>query len=113
MCRDGPIRSRPCAAWATGWRPRMFRRLRLGLSLLYLGAALALIALVGAGTYGLVDSYFQTTTDLALQHRMAHEFLRLDAPVGPELEAADRNWYASRARLLPQAATPHSESDQE
>lgn len=79
----------------------MFNRLRLGLSLLYLGAALALIALVGAGTYRLIDAYFQSTTDLALQHRMAHEFLRLGAPVSPELEAADRNWYATRAALIP------------
>src|SRR5689334_13004103 len=105
MCRAVLTRSRPCAAWATGWRRPMFRGLRLRLSLLYLLAALALIALVGAGTYRLLDSYFENTTDLALQHRMAHEFIRLGAPVSPELEAADRSWNDYRTRLFPQAAT--------
>jgi signal transduction histidine kinase len=91
----------------------MFRGLRLRLSVLYLLVALAFIVLVGLGTYRLVDSYFQTTIDLALQHRMAHEFLREGAPVTPELEAADRSWYENRRRLFPRIATPEPESPQE
>ncbi len=91
----------------------MFSGLRLRLSLLYLLAAGALIVLVGAGTYRLVDSYFQTTTDLALQHRMAHEFVRLGAPVSPELAAADRSWYANRGQLFPGIATPAPSVTQE
>jgi signal transduction histidine kinase len=84
----------------------MFSGLRLRLSLLYLLAAGALIVLVGLGTYRLVDSYFQNTTDLALQHRLAHEFLRLGVPVPAELEAADRSWYTNRGLLFPGLTTP-------
>ena len=61
----------------------MFSALRLRLTLLYLLAALALIVLVGGGAYWLVGSYFRTTNDLALQHRMAHEFVRLGARPPP------------------------------
>lgn len=84
----------------------MFSGLRLRLSLLYLLTSGALIVLVGAGTYQLVDAYFQTTTDLALQHRMAHEFVRRGAPVPPELAAADRSWYANWGQLFPGSAPP-------
>ncbi len=66
----------------------MFRGLHLRLTALYLLAALALVALVGAGAYGLLRYYFQTTTDLALKHKMASEFRLLGAPLPPELAAA-------------------------
>jgi signal transduction histidine kinase len=79
----------------------MFSGLRLRLTLLYLLAALALIVLIGGGAYWLVGSYFRTTTDLALQHRMAHEFLRLGARPPPALAAADLAWYTSHGQLLP------------
>jgi len=79
----------------------MFNGLRLRLTLLYLLAALALIVLIGGGAYWLVGSYFRTTTDLALQHRMAHEFMRLGAQPPPELAAADLAWYTNRGQLLP------------
>jgi len=79
----------------------MFSGLRLRLTVLYMLAALALIVLIGGGAYWLVGSYFRTTTDLALQHRMAHEFMRLGARTPPELIAADRAWYSNRGQLLP------------
>lgn len=79
----------------------MFRGLRLRLTLLYLMAAMALVALVGGSAYRLLSYYFETTTDLALQHRMAEEFRRLDAPLPPELAAGDRAWYASLEHGLP------------
>jgi signal transduction histidine kinase len=82
----------------------VFSGLRLRLTLLYLTAALGLILLVGGGTYLVLDSYFQRTTDLALRYRMAQEFVRRAAPVPPELAAADRDWYANRARQF--SATP-------
>jgi signal transduction histidine kinase len=85
----------------------MFSGLRLRLTLLYLLAALALIMLLGVGTYWLLSSYFRNTTDLALQHKMAHEFLRLGARPPSELAAADLAWYTNRGRLLPDPpATP-------
>jgi signal transduction histidine kinase len=79
----------------------MFRGLRLRLTLLYALAALSLIALLGVGSYTLLAAYFQTTTDLALQHKMAHEFRLRGLPVPPELAAADQAWYTNRTRLLP------------
>ncbi len=79
----------------------MFSGLRLRLTLLYLLAALALIVLIGGGAYWLVGSYFRTTTDLALQHRMSHEFVRLGVRPPPELAAADLAWYTNRGQLLP------------
>jgi signal transduction histidine kinase len=85
----------------------MFSGLRLRLTLLYLLAALALIVLLAAGTYWLLGTYFRRTTDLALQHKMAHEFMRLGARPPPELAAADLAWYTNRGRLLPELpATP-------
>jgi len=73
--------------------------LRLRLTLLYTLAALALVALVGGGAYAVVASYFRTITDLALQHKMAHEFHALAAPIPPELVPADRDWSIVRGDL--------------
>src|SRR4029079_2903129 len=73
-CAAAPTRSRRCAASAIAWRHTMFSRLRLRLTLLYLLSALTLVALVGGVAYQLVGSYFQTTTDLALKHKMVGEF---------------------------------------
>jgi signal transduction histidine kinase len=93
----------------------MFSSLRLRLTLLYLLAALALSVLIGGGSYWLVGSYFRTTNDLALQHRMAHEFVRFGARPPPELAAADLAWYTNRGQLLPSqpstAVSPASTSD--
>ena len=80
------------------------RRLRLSLTLLYLMAALALIALVGVGTHLQVERYFQSSTDLALRYKMATQLSALGAPLTPELVEADRQWLASRG-LVP-SVTP-------
>lgn len=84
----------------------MLRGLRLRLTLLYLLAALALIALVGVGTYYLVDRYFQTTTDQALQHKMVGELRQLGAPIPDYLAEADRTWTTARTSVFPPAPTP-------
>jgi signal transduction histidine kinase len=70
----------------------VFNGLRLRLTLIYSAAALALVALVGGGVYLLLDRYFRQTTDLALQHKMVHEFYLLAAPLPAELAVADRDW---------------------
>ncbi|MFQ3663971.1 MAG: ATP-binding protein [Chloroflexaceae bacterium] len=70
----------------------MFRGLRLQLTLLYTLAALILVALVGGGAYLVVARYFQQVTDLALRHKMAHEFNALNAPLPADLVSADRDW---------------------
>jgi signal transduction histidine kinase len=79
------------------------RRLRLSLTLLYLLAALALIALVGVGTYVLVDRYFQTSTDLTLRYKMGTQLAALGVPLAPELVEADRQWRSSRG-LVPSSS---------
>jgi signal transduction histidine kinase len=75
--------------------------LRLRLTALYLLAALALMALIGAGSYWLLGRYFDTTTDLALQHKMVETFRGVGATPPPALLAADAAWYADRPGVLP------------
>ena len=81
----------------------MFRGLRVRLTLLYLLAALALIVLVGGGAYGLLNYYFQTTTDRALQIKMAQGFRSLGAPLPAELTLVDSGRSAGLDRALPTA----------
>ncbi|WP_028459499.1 ATP-binding protein [Chloroflexus sp. Y-396-1] len=70
----------------------MFKLLRWQFTLFYALAAVAIIALVASGTYVIVARYFERTTDLALYHKMAHEFHSLNAPLPPELAEADIDW---------------------
>lgn len=84
----------------------MLHRLRLHLTALYLCATLTLVALVSGGAYTVLAYYFRSTIDLALQHRMAHEFQQLQAVVPPDLVAADLAWYANRQRILPRWPGP-------
>ncbi|WP_167857553.1 sensor histidine kinase [Candidatus Chloroploca mongolica] len=77
----------------------MFKGLRLRLTLLYMLTALLLVGLVGGGAYLVVARYFQGITDLALQHKMAHEFHALAAPLPPDLVPADRDWSIVRGEL--------------
>ncbi|MFN3372564.1 MAG: ATP-binding protein [Chloroflexus sp.] len=70
----------------------MLKPLRWQFTLLYALTAVAIIALVGSGAYVLVARYFERITDLALQHKMVHEFHSLNAPLPPELAYADTDW---------------------
>ncbi len=79
----------------------MFKGLRLQMTMLYTLAALALIVLVGGGGYLIVERYFQDVTDLALQHKMTHEFHILAAPIPIELLPADRDWSILRDNAAP------------
>jgi signal transduction histidine kinase len=72
----------------------MLRTLRLRLSLLYLLAALGLVALLGAGTYGLLTLYFRRSTDLALQYKMAVEFRTRGLALPSALSTAEQAWLA-------------------
>ncbi len=99
--------------------PAMLKRLRLQLTLLYILAALTCIVLLNLGSYHLLTGYFQQTTDLAMQHKMAHEFRLLGAPLPEELLAADSDWLSNRSLLLPAAprspvpasSPPHGDRD--
>ncbi|MCS7289651.1 MAG: HAMP domain-containing histidine kinase [Roseiflexus sp.] len=79
----------------------MFSGLRLRLSLLYALAALVLVVLIGGGAYLVVARYFSNVTDLALRHKMAHEFHALGAPLPPDLANADRDWSTLRREIAP------------
>jgi signal transduction histidine kinase len=93
----------------------MFRGLRLRLTLLYALAALALVTLVGGGAYLVVARYFRDVTDLALQHKMTHEFHALAAPIPAELAPADRDWSIVRGEvgLIPQPGAARNLSEDE
>jgi signal transduction histidine kinase len=88
----------------------MFSGLRLRLTLLYLLAALTLIAAVSGGAYWLLSSYFQSSTDLALEYRMSQQFRQLGASLPPALMAAERAWTASRPPSLA-ASLPRRNGD--
>lgn len=91
----------------------MFNGLRIRLTMLYLLVTLTFIGLLSVGIYQLLAQYFQQTTDLGLQHKMAHEFRLLGASVPAELAAADRDWFANRAILLPPDGQPLNAQDAE
>src|SRR6476469_7815053 len=87
----------------------MFRRVRLGLTALYIFAALALMVLFGAGAYYVLDDYFRSTTDLALRHTMAEQWHVLGLPLPPDLAQADREWsagYGAHGNLLDTPTVP-------
>jgi len=73
--------------------------LRLRLTLLYTLATLMVVGLIDVGAYLIVARYFANVTDLALKHKMAHEFHALAAPLPTELIPADRDWSIVRSAL--------------
>ncbi|HEU5015076.1 MAG TPA: hypothetical protein VFT66_21315, partial [Roseiflexaceae bacterium] len=79
----------------------MFSGLRIRLTLLYLAVALALIALFGGGTYLLLTRYFERTTDLALQYRLAQELRLRGIALPDELASAELAWYDARPLQRP------------
>ncbi len=70
----------------------MLKGLRFRLSLLYLAASLGLVALLGAGTYGLLALYFQRSTDQALLYKMSTEFRLRGLTLPPDLVSAELAW---------------------
>src|SRR5258706_16443309 len=81
--------------WGTALRPHLFSGLRLSLTLLYLGAGIALVVLVGGSSYGLLRYYFDSTTDLALHYELARELRLANAVVPPDVAAAEASWSRS------------------
>jgi signal transduction histidine kinase len=70
----------------------MLKRLRLQLTILYILAALGLVALISAGAYFLLNYYFQVQTDLALSYKMASTFKQYSLPLPPELLQAEQDY---------------------
>ena len=79
----------------------MLNRLRWQLTLLYLLVALGLIALISLGSYSLLRRYFQASTDLALQYKVATQFQLYGIPLPLELARAERDWQDQYARSSP------------
>jgi signal transduction histidine kinase len=79
----------------------MLNRLRWQLTLLYLLVTLGLIALVSLGSYNLLRRYFQDSTDLALQYKIATQFQLYGIPLPLELARAERDWQDQYARPSP------------
>src|SRR3954447_25345657 len=92
-----PIPFTRYVASGTAWMPTMLSHLRLRLTMLYMLAALALIGLVGGGAYRVIEDYFNTTTNLALQHKMAHEFLERQLQLPDQLQSAETAWSARQS----------------
>jgi signal transduction histidine kinase len=70
----------------------MLNRLRLRLTLLYLLAAIFLVATVGASTYSLMYYYFMSSNDSALRYKMASIYTALGADTPAELVESQRDW---------------------
>ncbi len=81
----------------------MLRALRLKLTALYFVFALGLAVLLGAGSYVMLNYYFQQSTDLALQYKMATEFRLLGLSLPESLAKSEQVWLENNPHP---AATP-------
>lgn len=92
----------------------MLKRLRLRMTGLYILAALALIGLMVAGAYVLLDRYFRETTDLALSYRVAQEMRVRGMELPAELLRAEQHWesHAGTPQMRPPNEQDH-EGDEE
>lgn len=79
-----------------------FRKLRLRLTGLYFAAMVGFLVLIGSVSYGLINFYFQSSTDLALRYKMAYEHQLLGLPIPADLQSANQEW----DRLRGQSPTP-------
>jgi signal transduction histidine kinase len=70
----------------------MLKRLRFQLTILYLLASMGLVALIGAGSYFLLQRYLQVAADQALQYKMALQFDQYGLALPPELAQAEQAW---------------------
>lgn len=70
---------------------RMLKKLRLQLTLLYLGSSIILALLVGGGAYSLVTYYFLSSTDQALKVKMGTTLLGYGIPLPADLQIAVAN----------------------
>ena len=87
----------------------MLRTLRLKLTLLYFVFALGLVILLGAGSYLMLSYYFQQSTDLALEYKMATEFRLLNLPLPQSLAKSEQLWLENKPRpATTPTATPSS-----
>jgi signal transduction histidine kinase len=100
----------------------MLKSLHWKLTALYLFSALGLVVLLGAGTYALLLYFFQQSTDLAMQYKMATEFKILGLQLPAELAKSEQLWLqnnthstalpaAARATVTPSSAQSSDENE--
>jgi signal transduction histidine kinase len=70
----------------------MLKRLRIQLTILYILAALGLVAMISMGANLLLRYYFQRQTDLALNYKMAIAFQQYNLPLPTELQQAEKDY---------------------
>lgn len=93
----------------------MLSKLRLQLTAVYLAVAALLVLALGGATYGLVNFYFESATDLAMQRKMAQEFRTLNLAVPAELAEAEARSGPARAATatpLPVREREHDDDDE-
>jgi len=91
----------------------MLRKLRWQLSLLYVLSAGMLILLIGLSVYGLLNYYFRSSTDLALQYKVAQELTRLGLAIPQDLKAVDQTWKTRQNQPKPTPIPARREEDEE
>ncbi len=75
----------------------MLRTLRIRLTLVYLGFSFFFVVIIGLGLYLFLTSYFQTTTDRALQYRLVQQLEFLGLPVPPDLASVKFVYFGNDA----------------
>lgn len=70
------------------------RALRWQLAALYALASLGLVIFLSGGAYAILRYYFQSTTDLALEYKMAQIFHENNLPLPVDLANAEQAWLA-------------------
>ena len=83
----------------------MLNRLRWKLTFSYIIATLALILLVGGGSYYVLQNYLKSEVDLTLAHGMAGQFMLFGFDLPNRLEEAEEEWINKQARLTSNAAS--------
>ncbi len=79
----------------------MLRKLRTQLTLFYFLAALAIIMLVGGGSYSLLHYYLYNATDQAMQVKMALLMNQYGLSLPEDLAQAEQNWLENKGQSLP------------
>ncbi|GAB4161066.1 MAG: hypothetical protein Fur005_18110 [Roseiflexaceae bacterium] len=77
----------------------MLNRLRIQLTLVYGAVGLVMLGIMAVGVYLGIAQYFEQITDLALRHKMTHEFHLLGASIPADLRDADRDWSILRGEI--------------
>jgi signal transduction histidine kinase len=93
----------------------MLSHLRFRLTLLYLLVAVFLVGIVGTSSYSLINYYFTSSNDAALQYKMATTFAAIGISLPSELEESVLAWVGHQEKTEKNESQnkPGLESDEE